>query len=151
MLTRCRRNHLFIEARNKYVMNRIMTYYTNHTQSRKVDVFCVSSWLFRDSRRFENEASRRRSLMNTDKANAAEQMRESSGIPQLRDFIQSIPQRAQTEEARHFLNTRIRTLLEKLELWFTGNMPGVSANQVASLHTVDTVQRELEEVSVTTS
>jgi hypothetical protein len=126
-----------------------MRHYSNHPPARNVDVYCISSWLYRDSRRFENEARRRSSLTNADKMHAAEQMRESSGIPQLREFIQNIPQRAQAEETRHFLNTRIRTLLEKLELWLTGNMPGVSINRDAALGIVEMSQRELEEVRTT--
>jgi hypothetical protein len=40
-------------------------------------------------------------------------------------------------------------LLEKLELWLTDNMPGVSINRDAALGIVEMSQRELEEVRTT--
>jgi hypothetical protein len=94
-----------------------------------------------------NQARRRRSSTNTDKIQAAGQMQESSGIPLLRVITQSITHRAHIEETRHFLNTRLRTLVEKTDLWLTGNTETLSINQSVA-RAMETGQARLEEVRV---
>jgi hypothetical protein len=73
-------------------------------------------------------------------------MLRSSGIPELRDFIQGIPSKSQIAETRHFLNTQLLTLLEKTDMWLNASVPGVAANQPAAPGFVQELLTELKTV-----
>ena len=73
-------------------------------------------------------------------------MLRSSGILEMRDFIQGIPSKSQIAETRHFLNTRLLTLLEKTDMWLNASVPGMAANQPAAPGFVQELQTELKTV-----
>jgi hypothetical protein len=78
---------------------------------------------------------------------AANQNIRSSGIPDLRCFIQGIPSDSQVAETRHFLKTRLLTLIEKTELWLNASVSEMAANQPATGGFVEELQTELKNVS----
>lgn len=139
-----RREHVYIDARNTHVRNKIISHYNNHARGRNVEVYCISNKLHQ---RWQREVGRRRSSTNEDKRRAVLQTLESSGIPRLREFIQSIPKRAQIEETRRFLNVRLRELVERTDLWLSVNMHTLNINQEVA-HAMETGQRRLEEVRI---
>lgn len=73
-------------------------------------------------------------------------MLQSSGIPDLRDFIKGIPSKSQIAETEHFLNTRLLTLLEKIDMWLNASVPGMAANQPAAQGFAQELQTELKTV-----
>jgi hypothetical protein len=73
-------------------------------------------------------------------------MLQSSGIPHLRWFIQGISSESQILETEHFLNTRLLTLLEKIDMWLNASVPGMAANQPAAQGLVQELQTELKTV-----
>jgi hypothetical protein len=151
MLTGGRRAHLFISARNEHVKTHLMRHYASQRQIRTINVSCVSNTLYREAanqqaRVQQNIRNRRRSSNISDRTSAAEQMLRSSGIPELRDFIQGIPSKSQIAETRHFLNTRLLTLLEKTNMWLNASVPQMAEEQPPAPGFVQELQIELKTV-----
>ena len=147
MLIGFRREHLFISARNDHVKNHLLRRYG---RVRTIHSFCVSNKLYGECRRPRNRSGPRRSSNNQDKAQAIEQKLESSGIPELREFCLGIPIKAHIEETQHFLDTRLKSLVEKTELWLTANMAEISVNPESTQEILTMCQDELKTVSFTT-
>ncbi|KAH8590098.1 hypothetical protein B0O99DRAFT_635601 [Bisporella sp. PMI_857] len=156
---RARRAHLFVSARNEHVKRHLVRHYASQRQVRTIDVYCVSNNLYREAADLQDGvqrsiSNRRRSSNLGDRISAADQMLRSSGIPELRDFIQGIPVKSQIAETRHFLNTRLLSLLEKTQMWLTASASEIAANQAASPELVQEIQTELKakfDTSVETS
>jgi hypothetical protein len=151
MLTAGRRTDLFISARNEHVKRQLIRHYASQRQIRTINVYCVSNTLYRDAvsqlTPVEQSNRNRRPLSNVeDRTAAANQKLRSSGIPDLRSFIQGIPSESQVAETRHFLNTRLLTLFEKIDMWLTASVPGMAANQPAAQGFVEELQAELKTV-----
>jgi hypothetical protein len=151
MLTEGRRADLFISARNEHVKQQIMTHYASQRQTRTINVYCVSNTLYLKAVNLQTPVQQgnrnRRRLSNIeDKTAAANQMLRSSGIPDLRYFVQGIPSESQVVETKHFLDTQLLTLIEKIEMWLTASVPGMAANQPATQGFVEELQAELKTV-----
>ncbi|OBT38703.1 hypothetical protein VE00_10646 [Pseudogymnoascus sp. WSF 3629] len=118
-----RRTNLFIFARNQHVRRLLRTTYETGTQTRRIEIFCVSNNLYGEAqaegRELEARIRRpgRRTTNATEQNQAIQAKLDGSGIDRLRDFCQDIPSRSQIAETRHFLNTRVLDLLQKVELW----------------------------------
>jgi hypothetical protein len=156
MLIISRRAHYFISARNEHVKEHLTRHYEPQRLVRTIDAYCVSNTLYRKAaghraRNQQNANNRRRSsnIHINDRNSAANQMDISSGIPQLRDFIQGIPLDSQISETRHFLDTRLVTLLEKADLWLNASVAELAANQAAAPGFVQELQTELKIVRTT--
>jgi hypothetical protein len=147
LLIENRRKELFISARSNYVKNLLVTHYATQPQSRQIDILCVSNTLYREGRRLQQLPSRRSSSNANDRIQAGEQMLASSRIDELRNFCEGIPLQSQIAEARHFLKTRLRTLLERTELWLTASVPDILANQQATPGFIEALRNELRTVS----
>jgi len=151
MLTGVRRTGIFISARNNHVKQRLKRHYESQSQARKIDVFCVSNTLYRKaadqhSRIQESLRNRRRSSLTDDRSAAADQMLQSSGIPELRDFVQGIPTKSRIAETRHFLETKLLTLFEKTSLWLNASISDIATNQPAAPGFVQELQTGLKTV-----
>jgi hypothetical protein len=147
LLIESRLKELLISARNNFVKNLLVTHYATQPQSRQIDILCVSNTLYREGRKRQQMQARRESLTASDRIQAGEQMLASSRIDELRNFCQGIPLQSQIAEARHFLKTRLRTLLEKTELWLTASVPDIVADQQATPGFIEVLQNELRTVS----
>ncbi|OBT77048.1 hypothetical protein VF21_02905 [Pseudogymnoascus sp. 05NY08] len=118
-----RRTNLFIFARNQHVRRLLRTTYETGTQTRRIEIFCVSNNLYGEAqaegRELEARIRRpgRRTTSATEQNQAIQAKLDGSGIDRLRGFCQDIPSRSQIAETRHFLNTRVLDLLQKVELW----------------------------------
>ncbi|KAL5349513.1 hypothetical protein ACLOAV_005808 [Pseudogymnoascus australis] len=117
-----RLTNLFISARNQHVRRLLRSNYESGTQTRNIEIFCVSNHLYSEAQAEGRklEARRRQSGGHTsaDERNQAIQAKlDGSGIIELQAFCQDIPSRSQIAETRHFLNTRVLDLLQKVELW----------------------------------
>jgi hypothetical protein len=71
---------------------------------------------------------------------------DGSGIIELREFCQGIPSRSQIAETRHFLNTRVLDLLQKVELWCNARDASEDRRQ-APVEILLTLQTKLKNVS----
>ena len=142
---------MFISARNNHVKQQLKRHYGLQRQVRTIDVFCVSNTLYFDasseqSRVQETLRNRRRSCATDDRSSAADQMLQSSGIPDLRDFIQEIPMKSQIAEVKHFLETKLLTLFEKTNLWLNARFPEIDGNQPTAPELVQELQTGIETV-----
>lgn len=147
MLTARRRAGLFISARNEHVKRQIRQHYESQGYLRSINVYCVGNVLYSKAVERQQRARNVQSLSHKeDLTSAADQMFRSSGIPDLQHFIQGIPSNSQVAETRHFLNTRLVTLLEKIELWLNASVPGMAASQLATQAFVEEIQTELKTV-----
>lgn len=117
-LTNSSRTNLFISARNQHVERLLRTRYETGTQARKIEIFCVSNNLYSEARNLEARITQPGRRRTTNAMVLAVQAKlDGSGILRLREFCQNIPSRSQIAETRHFLNTRVLDLLQKVELW----------------------------------
>ncbi|KAK4235702.1 hypothetical protein C8A03DRAFT_46215 [Achaetomium macrosporum] len=100
-----RRELLLINARNAHVTSGLQAAYAARAPGGHLDVFCVSNrWYDKYARKGNVELVR------------------ASGIPALRQFCHSITADAQLREARHFLRSRVFTLVNSAELWVGGRL-----------------------------
>ncbi|KFZ11693.1 hypothetical protein V502_07457 [Pseudogymnoascus sp. VKM F-4520 (FW-2644)] len=143
-----RRTNLFIFARNQHVSRLLRTSYETGTQTRNIEVFCVSNNLYGEAQTEGRELEARirrpgRRITSATERNLAIQAKlEGSGIIRLQEFCQGIPSRSQIAETRHFLNTRVLDLLQKVELWC--NARDASENrQQAPIELLHTLQAKL--------
>ncbi|KAJ9136605.1 Ras GTPase family protein [Pleurostoma richardsiae] len=100
-----RRELLFIGARNQHVKEGLQTAYASKVPDRKLEVFCVSNKLYEKYTRKGNSDVVRASV-----------------IPELRKFCHSITAEAQLQEARHFLQSSLFSLLNSLYMWATSSL-----------------------------
>ncbi|OBT49128.1 hypothetical protein VE00_00035 [Pseudogymnoascus sp. WSF 3629] len=122
MHLKARRTNLFISARNQHVRRLLRSSYETRTQTRNIEIFCVSNNLYSEAQAEgrELEARRMQSGRRTsanERNQAIQAKLDGSGIIELQEFCQDIPSRSQIAETRHFLNTRVLDLLQKVELW----------------------------------
>lgn len=151
MLTEGRRADLFISARNEHVKRQLMRHYHSQSQIRTINAYCVSNTLYLKAsnqltRVQQSSRNRRRSSNTEDRTSAANQMLRSSGIPDLRNFILGIPSKSQVVETKHFLDTRLLTLFEKIDMWLYASVPEMAANQPVARGFVEELQTELKTV-----
>ncbi|KFY22450.1 hypothetical protein V493_06579 [Pseudogymnoascus sp. VKM F-4281 (FW-2241)] len=123
MHLQARRTNLFITARNQHVQRLLRSSHETGPQARNIEIFCVSNSLYSEAQAEgrELEARRRqpgrRATSVTERHQAIQAKLDGSGIIELQEFCQDIPSRSQIAETRHFLNTRVLDLLQKVELW----------------------------------
>jgi hypothetical protein len=151
-LTNGRRTNLFIFARNQHVRRLLRTIYETRTQTRRIEIFCVSNNLYGEAQAEGRELDARikrpgRRTTNATEQNQAIQAKlDGSGIDLLRDFCQGIPSRSQIAETRHFLNTRVLDLLQKVELWCNARSASEDHRQ-APVELLRALQAKLRNVS----
>lgn len=134
---------LFISARNGHVKRMLLAHYHSRAPNRHIDVYCVSNTLYKKAQR----ALQRRSTLNIQQTiAAANQKLTSSEIHELRQFCQRIPLRRQIIETRHFLNTRLVALFERVEMWMNASA-GAASNRQAGSELLRDVQEDLRRVS----
>lgn len=136
-----------MSGRNHYVKNKLLDYYRGHASRRDMRAFCISNSNYTDSRKSLKSLPQRDSSINVDKRLSFNQKIQSSGIPELRDFCQSIPLRSQTEEVKHFLCTRVKGLIEKTDLWLAVTVSGLLENH-AVRESIESIQTDLSDVSI---
>lgn len=95
-----RQKFLLVEARNNQVKEGLQTTYAAKVPGGVLEVFCVSN---RTYEKFTRKG-------DLDMVNA-------SGIPALRLFCYSITAEKQLLEAKHFLTSRLGTLINSLQIW----------------------------------
>ncbi|KAF4625419.1 hypothetical protein G7Y89_g12745 [Cudoniella acicularis] len=149
MLTGDRRKGLFMSARNEHVKRHLQRHYAAQRRIRTISVFCVSNTLYNRAtneriRISESIRNRRRSFNIDDRNSAAEKKLQSSGIPELQNFVKRIPSESQVKETRHFLETRLLTLLEKTNMWLSASVPEMAASQPAAPGFVQELQSDLK-------
>lgn len=81
-----------------------------------------------------------------EQSQAIEAKRDGSGVIRLQEFCQNIPSRSQIAETRHFLNTRVLDLLQKIELWCSARGASEDRRQ-APVELLRTLQTNLRDVS----
>ncbi|KAH7133693.1 hypothetical protein EDB81DRAFT_859227 [Dactylonectria macrodidyma] len=91
---------LLIQARNDHVTQGLQRAYAADMEGKTLDVFCVSNTMYQKY---------------SQKGNTEYVM--ASGIPDLRRFCHSMTADAQLGEAKHFLQSKLSTLLNSLHLW----------------------------------
>ena len=97
--------------------------------------------------RLQRAAARGRRATGAIEINMAIQEKlEGSGITQLRDFCQDVPSKSQIAETRHFLNTKVLDLLQKVELWCNARDASENRRQ-APVGRLDELQVRLRRVS----
>lgn len=89
-----------IKARNQYVTEGLEKAYAQKVPNSQLEVFCVGNAAYKD------HASKDRL-----------EFIEASGIPDLRKFCLTIAQNAPLEEAKNFLTSQLRLLVNSLDLW----------------------------------
>lgn len=99
-LTRSRQERILIQARNDHVKEGLQRTYAADMEGRALDVFCVSNTMYQKY---------------CPKGNTESVM--ASGIPDLRRFCHSMTADAQLGESKHFLQSKLSTLINSLELW----------------------------------
>ncbi|KAF4493723.1 hypothetical protein FAGAP_10157 [Fusarium agapanthi] len=115
---------LLVQARNGHVKRNLQSAYSSEMDGRSLDVFCVSNkWYEKYSLKGNTEFAR------------------ASGIPELRRFCHSLTADAQLSEAKHFLRSRLSSLLNTLELWATSLLD--KQNAIEKLN--DSVQMKMKE------
>lgn len=101
-----RHKSLFIEARNADIREKLVRVYSDFFPAGgDLDVFCVANRDYQGSVEQGEEAH--------------ELAIQGSGIPSLRRFCHSIPARAQFRATNHFLEVRLKGLVQSLELWLS--------------------------------
>jgi hypothetical protein len=89
-----------VDARNSHVKESLQKVYASKVPGGRLEVFCVSNTTYEKFSR---------------KGNA--DMVHASGIPELRRFCHSVTAGAQLLEAKHFLQSKLSSLLNSVELW----------------------------------
>ncbi|KAF4472847.1 hypothetical protein FALBO_253 [Fusarium albosuccineum] len=91
---------LLIQARANHVKENLQNVYSSEMEGKRLDVFCVSNkWYEKYCPKGNNEFV------------------EASGIPELRRFCHTLTAEAQLNEAKHFLKSKLSTVLNSLDLW----------------------------------
>jgi hypothetical protein len=109
-----RQELLLRNARNIHVKDGLQKAYASKVPGGKLEVFCVSNTTY------EKYAKKG----NGDMVSA-------SGIPELRRFCHSVTADAQLLEAKHFLKSKLASLLNSLELWAGTPLPPPSDDDEA--------------------
>ena len=89
-----------MEARNSHVKKGLQNAYSSKVPGGQLEVFCVSNTTYEKFSRKGNT-----------------EMVHASGIPDLRRFCHTITAGAQLLEAKNFLQSRLSSLLNSVELW----------------------------------
>jgi hypothetical protein len=142
-LTVFRRNGYFISARNEHVKGEIRSRYRTRQPDRVLNVHCVSSTLYWIGEKKKRTARRSTPDLFSDRRSAGLQMLENSGIPALREFIQEMPSKFHVSETRHFLETRLLDLLQKVGIWLNARVVDVAANQPIAPGLLQDLQHQL--------
>lgn len=95
-----KQERILMQARNDHVKEGLQRTYAADMEGRALDVFCVSNTMYQKY---------------CPKGNSESVM--ASGIPDLRRFCHSMTADAQLGESKHFLQSKLSTLINSLELW----------------------------------
>lgn len=131
---------MFIFARNHHVSGLLRARYETQSQIRRIEIFCVSNSLYGEAQaqRRDLEARLRTSAASGRQSNAGviaaktaaiQAKIDGSGIAQLREYCQNIPSRSQIVETRHFLNTKVLELVQKVGLWYSARSASENSRQ----------------------
>ncbi|TVY75935.1 hypothetical protein LSUE1_G004583, partial [Lachnellula suecica] len=97
---RRKQEFLLIDARNAHVKEGLQQAYSFNIPGGKLEVFCVSNTTYEKyARKGNNEMVR------------------GSGIPDLRRFCHTLTAGAQLLEAKHFLQSKLASLLSSVQIW----------------------------------
>ena len=122
-----RQQFLLVEARNSQVKEGLQKTYAAKVPGGVLEVFCVSN-------RTYEKYTRKGDL----------HMVNASGIPALRSFCYSITAQKQLLEAKHFLTSRLGTLLNSLQIWVDRIQENPRRNLVESKQSLDISLAEFE-------
>lgn len=142
-----RRSHILMSGRNRHVERKLLEYHKNHASRQLMRAFCISNEYYTESIKSLKSLPQRDSWAIKDKRLSFNKKIQSSGIIELRNFCQSIPLQAQTEEAKHFLCTRVKGLIEKTDLWLAITVSGLLENH-AACKSIESIQADLSNVSI---
>ncbi|KAH8688415.1 hypothetical protein BGZ61DRAFT_353751 [Ilyonectria robusta] len=95
-----RQERILMQARNDYVKEGLQRTYAADMEGGALNVFCVSNTMYQKY---------------CPKGNTESVI--ASGIPDLRHFCHSMTADAQLGESKHFLRSKLSTLINSLELW----------------------------------
>jgi len=95
-----RQQFLLVDARNNHVKEGLQAAYASKVPGGRLQVFCVSNTTY--------EKFSRKGHVD---------MVRASGIPQLRQFCHSVTARARLLETKHFLQSKLSSLLNSINLW----------------------------------
>ncbi|EON64079.1 hypothetical protein W97_03309 [Coniosporium apollinis CBS 100218] len=107
-----RQKFLLVDARNERVKDGLQEGYRTKVPGGMLEVFCVSNTTYEKY-----------------SAEGVVDMVNASGIPELRRFCYSVTAEAQFLEAKHFLQSRLSSMLSSIQLWTT-RCPDGSVNQL---------------------
>ena len=114
--SRYRRQFLFVKARNNQVKKGLQDAYATKVPTGKLEVFCVSNITY--------EKYSRKGNPNLVRA---------SGIPALRSFCYSVTAQKQLLQAKNFLNTRLGSFLNSIQIWVDSIEDGLNNGRTRAL------------------
>jgi UDP-N-acetylglucosamine:LPS N-acetylglucosamine transferase len=118
-------------ARNKYISKMVQETHEHRFPNRSLSIFCVSNKAYKKHR---NRVGEHDIPMK------------GSGIPGLRSYCHKIPARAQFRIANHFLDVRLKDLVQQVQLWLAGGSQETVPNDRTVQKLLDTLQNELQKV-----
>jgi len=118
-------------ARNKYVSKKVRETHEDRFLNRSLSIFCVSNKTYKKNR---------------NKVGEHDIPVKGSGIPALRSYCHKIPARAQFRIANHFLDVRLKDLVQQVQLWLAGGSQETMPNDKMVQKLLDTLQNELKRV-----
>lgn len=119
-------------ARNEYISKIVRDTHTKRFPNRSLSIFCVSNKAYKKNRK---------------RVGAHDIPMKGSGIPALRSYCHKIPARAQFRIANHFLDVRLKDLVQRVRLWLSGASQEKMPNDRTVAHLVDALQTDLQNVS----
>jgi UDP-N-acetylglucosamine:LPS N-acetylglucosamine transferase len=118
-------------ARNEYISGIVRETHAHRFPNRSFSIFCVSNKTYKKTRKRVGEH---------------EIQMKGTGIPRLRSYCHKIPARAQFRIANHFLDVRLKDLVQQVQLWLAGGSQEIMPNDRTVQKLLDTLQNELQEV-----
>ena len=91
-------------ARNEHIKKLVLQKNIQRLKNKTLHVFCVSNKMYGQ---YKKKGRKYKSYMTM------------SGIPELRQFCHQIPAGAQFRVAEHYLNVRLKYLVQSVRLWLT--------------------------------
>jgi len=119
-------------ARNEYISKIVRDTHTKRFPNRSLSIFCVSNKAYKKNRR---------------RIGPHDIPMRGSGIPALRSYCHKIPARAQFRIASHFLDVRLKDLIQRVQLWLTGASQETMPNDKTVSKLMDGLQNDLQNVS----
>lgn len=119
-------------ARNEYIKKLVRETHADRFPDRSLSIFCVSNKMYDEGR---------------NRVRLHDIAIKGSGIPALRFYCHRIPARAQFRIANHFLDVRLKNLIQSVQLWLTGASQETMPNDKTVEKLMDALQNHLRNVS----